>query len=61
VAGELWLKASTDGRLDPALAATALVVAVTSQAVKVNRVAESLTASTPPTRRFGAPASEHVP
>jgi hypothetical protein len=41
-AAEVWTKASLDGRLDPALAAAALVPGATSRAFKLNRIAEAL-------------------
>ena len=41
-AAELWSDACADGRLDPVLAATALVTGVGGQALKLSRVADSL-------------------
>ena len=41
-AAEVWTKASLDGRLDPKLAATAIVTGVTRGAFKLNRVADGL-------------------
>jgi hypothetical protein len=44
-AAQLWADASADGRLDPALAAAAIVTGVTGQAVKLNRITDSLKAA----------------
>ncbi len=44
-AAQLWAGASADGRLDPALAAAAIVTGVTGQAVKLNRITGSLKAA----------------
>jgi Family of unknown function (DUF6493) len=41
-AAQLWAGAAADGRLQPALAAAALVTGVTGQALKLNRIADSL-------------------
>jgi hypothetical protein len=41
-AAQLWSDASADGRLDPDLAAAALVTGVRGQALKLNRVADGL-------------------
>jgi hypothetical protein len=41
-AAQLWSDACADGRLDPVLAATALVTGVAGQALKLSRVADSL-------------------
>jgi hypothetical protein len=41
-AAQLWSEACADGRLDPVLAATALVTGVVGQALKLSRVADSL-------------------
>lgn len=41
-AAELWADAAADGRLQPALAAAAVVKGVTGRALKLNRIADSL-------------------
>jgi hypothetical protein len=41
-AAEVWVQACRDGRLDPALAARAIVTGVTGEAFKLNRVADGL-------------------
>jgi hypothetical protein len=41
-AAEVWTKACLDGRLDPVLAASAIVTGVTGGAFKLNRVADGL-------------------
>jgi hypothetical protein len=41
-AAEVWVKARRDGRLDPQLAARAIVTGVTAEAFKLNRVADGL-------------------
>ena len=41
-AAEVWVKACRDGRLDPQLAARAIVTGVTGEAFKLNRVADGL-------------------
>jgi Family of unknown function (DUF6493) len=41
-AAEVWARASHDGRLDPGLAADALVTGVTGRAFKLNRIADGL-------------------
>lgn len=41
-AAQLWSQASSDGRLDPRLAAAAIVSGVTGKALKVSRIADSL-------------------
>lgn len=41
-AAQLWAGAAADGRLQPSLAAAALVTGVTGQALKLNRIADSL-------------------
>jgi len=41
-AAQLWSDACADGRLDPALAAAALVTGVSGQALKLNRVCDGL-------------------
>jgi Family of unknown function (DUF6493) len=41
-AAELWSAAATDGRLDPALAAAAIVSGVRGDALKLSRIAQSL-------------------
>ena len=41
-AAQLWSDACADGRLDPVLAATALVTGVVGQALKLSRVSDSL-------------------
>ena len=42
---QLWADASADGRLEPALAGAAIVAGVTGQAVKLNRITDSLKAA----------------
>ena len=44
-AAQLWAEASADGRLEPALAAAAIVAGVAGQAVKLNRITGSLKAA----------------
>jgi hypothetical protein len=46
-AAQAWAQASTDGRLDPALAAAAIVTGVTGGAFKLNRVANGLQHASP--------------
>ena len=41
-AAEVWAEAARDGRLDPGLAASAIVTGVTGRAFKLNRVADGL-------------------
>jgi hypothetical protein len=41
-AAQMWTEASEDGRLDPALAAAALVTGARAKAIKLNRVTEAL-------------------
>jgi hypothetical protein len=41
-AAEVWVQACRDGRLDPQLAARAIVTGVTGEAFKLNRVADGL-------------------
>ena len=41
-AAEVWAKACLDGRLDPVLAASAIVTGVTGKAFKLNRIADGL-------------------
>jgi hypothetical protein len=41
-AAQLWADAAADGRLDPALAAAAIVTGVRGDALKLNRIAQSL-------------------
>jgi hypothetical protein len=46
-AAEVWAQAALDGRLDPDLAASAIVTGVTGGAFKLNRVADGLQHAAP--------------